>query len=206
MPLGLDLKGGIHLVLQVVTDDALNDELAQDAERIALDLKSSNIPFGTAKKGSGQTIEVDQVDSGRDKEVRDLLAANFSRKYSVRSSVSESKTSYSLSFLGPYVRELQESTVRQALETLDRRVNALGVTEPTLQIYGGSGKEVQDQIIVELPGIDDPERVKELIAEYGPAGAAAGQEGAGRTLHQHRIRRPGQRREDPRRLRDSPVP
>jgi preprotein translocase subunit SecD len=163
MPLGLDLKGGIHLVLQVITDDALNAELAQDAERIAQDLKTRNLPFGMAKKGSGQTIEIDQVDSARDKEVRDLLATNFNRKYVVRSSVSESKTNYSLSFLGPYVRELQESTVRQALETLDRRVNALGVTEPTLQIYGGSGKEVQDQIIVELPGIDDPERVKELI-------------------------------------------
>jgi preprotein translocase subunit SecD len=53
--------------------------------------------------------------------------------------------------------------VRQALETIRRRVDALGVTEPVLQIYGGSGQEVQDQIIVELPGIDDPDRVKSLI-------------------------------------------
>ena len=88
MPLGLDLKGGIHLVLQVVTDDALNAELAQDAERIAQDLKTRNIPFATARKGPGQTVEIDQVDSSRDKEVRELLTTNFSRKYSVRSSVS----------------------------------------------------------------------------------------------------------------------
>ncbi|NWG13217.1 MAG: protein translocase subunit SecD [Acidobacteria bacterium] len=163
MPLGLDLKGGIHLVLQVVTDDALNAELAQDAERIGQELRSRNLSYGIVRKGTGQTIEIEQVDSARDKDVRDYLSSDFGRKYSVRSSVSEGKTNYSLSFQGPYLRQLQESTVRQALETLDRRVNALGVTEPTLQVYGGSGKEVQDQIIVELPGIDDPERVKELI-------------------------------------------
>jgi preprotein translocase subunit SecD len=58
---------------------------------------------------------------------------------------------------------MKESTVRQALETVRRRVDAIGVTEPTLQIYGGSGQDVQDQIIVELPGIDDPERVKDLM-------------------------------------------
>jgi len=58
---------------------------------------------------------------------------------------------------------MQESTVNMALGTIDRRVNALGVTEPTLQIYGGGGGEVDDQIIVELPGIEDRERVKELL-------------------------------------------
>ena len=76
---------------------------------------------------------------------------------------SEGKTNFSLSLLGSYIRETRESTVRQALETIRRRVDALGVTEPSLQIYGGSGQDVQDQIIVELPGIDDPDRVKSLI-------------------------------------------
>ncbi len=161
--LGLDLKGGIHLVLQVVTEDALNQELVQDADRIAQELKTKNISFTESRKGNGETIEIRGVDSGRDKDVRDFLSSNYSRKYVVRSSVTEGKTDYSLSFVGAYLRDMQDSTVRQALETVRRRVDALGVTEPTLQIYGGSGKEVQDQIIVELPGIDDPERVKELI-------------------------------------------
>ncbi len=65
--------------------------------------------------------------------------------------------------MGTYLRDARESTVRQALETIRRRVDALGVTEPSLQIYGESGQEVQDQIIVELPGVDDPDRVKSLI-------------------------------------------
>jgi preprotein translocase subunit SecD len=160
--LGLDLKGGIHLVLRVVTDDALNQELVQDADRIAQELKSKNLQFAGCKKGNGPSVELTGIDPARAGEVRSYLDSTYDRKYSVRSSVSEGKTSFSLAFTPAYTRELQESTVRQALETIRRRVDALGVTEPTLQIYG-SGQEVQDQIIVELPGIDDPERVKSLI-------------------------------------------
>ena len=160
--LGLDLKGGIHLVLQVVTDDALNQELLQDSERISQELKTKNIPFASSKKGNGYSVELAGVDQARESEVRTYLE-NFSRKYTVRSAVVDGKTNFGLTLLGTYVRDTRESTVRQALETIRRRVDALGVTEPTLQIYGGSDQEVQDQIIVELPGIDDPDRVKGLI-------------------------------------------
>ena len=162
--LGLDLKGGIHLVLKVVTDDALNQELAQDAEGISQELKSKNIPFTASKKGNGFSVETTGVDSARANEARAYLESTFGRRYSVRSAVADGKTNFSMSFLGSYTRELRESTVRQALETIRRRVDDLGVTEPTLQIYGGSGEEIQDQIIVELPGIDDPDRVKSIIA------------------------------------------
>jgi len=161
--LGLDLKGGIHLVLQVITDDALNQEIVQDADRIATEFHTRNIPFTVSKKGAGFTVEVQGVDSARDKDARAFFDQFYNRKYTVRSTVVEGKTNYVLGFQASYARETQDSTVRQALETIRRRVDALGVSEPTLQIYGGTGKDVQDQIIVELPGIDDPERVKGLI-------------------------------------------
>jgi preprotein translocase subunit SecD len=161
--LGLDLKGGIHLVLQVVTDDALNQELLQDAERISQELKTRNVAFDASKKGNGYSVEITGIDSSRDNDVRSYLNTTYDRKYTIRSSISQGKTNFTLSLLGSYIRETRESTVRQALETIRRRVDALGVTEPSLQIYGGSGEEVQDQIIVELPGIDDPDRVKSLI-------------------------------------------
>jgi preprotein translocase subunit SecD len=161
--LGLDLKGGIHLVLQVVTDEALNQELLQDADRTSTELRSKGIGFVSAKKSGGFSYDVLGVDSVRDKDVRAFFDQLFTRKYTVRSTVTEGKTNYTLTFVPAYVREMQESTVKNSLETIRRRVDALGVSEPTLQIYGGSGKEVQDQIIVELPGVDDPERVKGLI-------------------------------------------
>ncbi len=161
--LGLDLKGGIHLVLQVVTDDAINQDLLQDAERISQELKTKNITFVAAKKGNGYSVDITGVDSAKDSDVRQFLDTTYNRKYSVRSTVTEGKTNYTLTLVPSYLRDTEESTVKQALETIRRRVDALGVSEPNLQIYGGSQKDVQDQIIVELPGIDDPERVKQLI-------------------------------------------
>lgn len=161
--LGLDLKGGIHLVLRVVTDDALNQELHQDAERVAQELKSKNIPFASSKKGNGYSVEIAGIDPVKANDVRTYLESTYNRKYAARSTVSEGKTNFSLTFVGPYIRDTRESTVRQALETIRRRVDDLGVTEPNLQIYGGSGQDVQDQIIVELPGIDDPDRVKGIL-------------------------------------------
>ena len=163
--LGLDLKGGIHLVLQVKTDDALNQEIAQDAERIASELRDKKISFDSAQKGNGLSVVISGVDSAQDVDVRNYLNPLYDRKYTIRSTTNEGKTAYSMTMLASVVREMQESTVKQALETIRRRVDALGVTEPTLQIYGGSGGQVSDQIIVELPGIDDPERVKELIQD-----------------------------------------
>jgi preprotein translocase subunit SecD len=161
--LGLDLKGGIHLVLRVVTDDALNRELLQDSDRIAQELKSKNISYVSSKKGNGYAVEVVGVDSTKENEVRAYLDTTYNRKYAVRSSFADGKSNFSLNMVASFIRETKESTVRQALETIRRRVDALGVSEPSLQIYGGSGDEVQDQIIVELPGVDDPDRVKELI-------------------------------------------
>ena len=161
--LGLDLKGGIHLVLKVVTDDALNQELRQDSDRIAQELKSKNISYVTSKKGNGYSVEITGVDPSREREVRTYLDSTYSQKYSVRSSVAEGKTNFSLTLTPSYIRDTRESTVRQALETIRRRVDALGVSEPSLQISGIGNGEVQDRIIVELPGVDDPDRVKGLI-------------------------------------------
>lgn len=161
--LGLDLKGGIHLVLQVQTDEALNQMLFQDAERISQDLKTKNIPFASSKKGNGFSIELTGIDSASGNDVRTYLESEYDQKYVLRSKTQEEKTTYSLDLAGSYMRDERERTVRQALETIRRRVDALGVTEPVLQLYGRSGQEIEDQIIVELPGVDDPDRVKSLI-------------------------------------------
>ena len=159
----LDLKGGIHLVLQVMTDDALNQELLQDGEAISQELRSKNIPFESSKKGAGYSVEVTGVDASRLNEARAFLESRFKHRYEIRSTGAGGKTDFTLTLMSSYVRETRESTVRQALETIRRRVDDLGVTEPTLQIYGRSDQDIQDQIIVELPGIDDPDRVKSLI-------------------------------------------
>ena len=163
--LGLDLQGGIHLVLQVVTDEALNQELDQDARSISQSLKTKEIAFDSSRRGEGFFIQVSGIDSAGEKAAREYLDDTYGRSYEIGSRVTEGKTDYTLSFRKSDIRTTRESTVRQAMETVRRRVDQFGVAEPSLQLYGESGEDIQDQIIVELPGVDDPERVKSLIGE-----------------------------------------
>ena len=164
--LGLDLKGGIHLVLQVMTDDALNLELNQIADRIGQEFKTRNISFTSSKKAQtvgDYSLTVLGVDADKANDARQHLQG-YDQRFTLRSTVTDGKTDFTLTMKDGEIRALRESTVSQALETIRRRVDALGVTEPTLQTYGNSGQEVDDQIIVELPGIDDPDRVTGLLA------------------------------------------
>ncbi|MEJ2110834.1 MAG: protein translocase subunit SecD, partial [Acidobacteriota bacterium] len=98
-------------------------------------------------------------------DVRNYLDDTFGKVYDIRSRVTEGMTDFTVSLRPSEVRAMRESTVRQAMETVRRRVDEFGVAEPSLQLYGESGKDIQDQIIVELPGIDDPDRVKGLLDE-----------------------------------------
>ena len=164
--LGLDLKGGTNLVLQVMTDDALNVELNQIADRIAQEFKSRNILFDSSRKAQSAgdySIAVNGIGTDKANDARQYLQS-YEQRFDLRSSITDGKTDFNLTMKSVEIRSLRQSTVRQALETVRRRVDALGVAEPTLQIYGNRGQDVDDQIIVELPGVDDPDRVTGLLS------------------------------------------
>ena len=80
--------------------------------------------------------------------------------------------------------DLKRNTVAQERDTIERRVNALGLTEPTVQDYGASEK--QSEILVELPGVDDPARVKDLIGTTAQLKIVSS---AGRSVADERSRR-----------------
>ena len=164
--LGLDLMGGTNLVLQVMTDEAVNMELNQSAERIAQEFKSRNIPFESSRKSQvdgDYSISVRGVGADSVNDARQYLQT-YDERFDLRSSTTDGNTDFTLRMKSGDIRDLRQSTVRQALETVRRRVDALGVAEPTLQIYGNRGQEVDDQIIVELPGVDDPDRITGLLS------------------------------------------
>jgi preprotein translocase subunit SecD len=164
--LGLDLKGGTNLVLQVMTDDALNVELNQVAERAAQELKSRGIPFESSRKAQtvgDYSFTVRGVGADKANEARQYLQS-YDQRFDLHSAITDGNTDFTLAMKPAEIRDLRQSTVRQALETVRRRVDALGVAEPTLQIYGNRGQDVDDQIIVELPGVDDPDRVTGLLS------------------------------------------
>lgn len=154
--LGLDLEGGMHLVLQVVTDDAVNNETDQEIIRLQEELTEKNITYQAIVKSETRlgSFSVQEFDPEREGQIRKLLDDFFKNwDHSVRGAaiVVELKAG-----VETYLRN---QSVEQARQTLSSRVDELGLTEPTIQRQGLTS----DRIIVELPGVEDPERVKDIL-------------------------------------------
>ena len=149
---GLDLKGGIHLVLQVITDDSINMETDQEVSRLEELLKKNAITFQKVTKEGLGRIAVQGVLADEEGKTRDMFD-QYSRDWD--SSFTGDRGNLTLKPL--VVQFLRDQSVDQAKQTIDNRINQFGVAEPLIQ------KQGRDKIVVELPGVDDPERVKELI-------------------------------------------
>src|SRR3989442_8456275 len=155
--LGLDLKGGIHMVMRVKTDDAVKAEIDLSQERIRSALGEKGLAAQKTSADGVDAMILEGIDSARIGEIRDLLARQFPQ--------------YQASSPGPGRLRLQlkaqdengirDSAVRQALETIRTRVDKFGVAEPTIQRQGTGAHA--DRVLVQLPGVEDPERVKDLI-------------------------------------------
>src|SRR2546425_2429909 len=155
--LGLDLKGGIHLVLQVVTDDALNATV-DDAVQTARDQATrKGIVFGSAQRVDVTSFAVEGVEPARVKDMRDLLKDFFrAPDWDIRE---PAEGRFVVKMTDGYVRRIKDSTVKEAIKTLERRVNQLGVADPVITEHGSRG----DQILVQLPGVTDVEQAKRVI-------------------------------------------
>ena len=158
--LGLDLRGGVHLILQVVVEEAVNAETDNTVGRIQQDLKTANLSFSQAYKpdpAKPDVIRVEGTETAKASDVRSTLEAKYSGEYDVSGGGADS--SFTLTMKPMVVTALEKKTVQQAIETIRDRVDTLGVSEPKIEEYG-LGK---NQILVELPGIDDLDRVMSII-------------------------------------------
>jgi len=154
--LGLDLRGGIHLVLQVVVEDALNPT-TDDAVTTARDQAGrKGIQIGPVVRVSPTAFTVEGVEPARVKDMRDLLRDFFRTGWEVKES-GEGKFTVEMNEL--YQRQLKSQTVQEAIRTLERRVNVRGVSERVIAAQGARG----DQILVQLPGVTDVEQAKRII-------------------------------------------
>ncbi|HEY7291117.1 MAG TPA: protein translocase subunit SecD [Vicinamibacterales bacterium] len=157
--LGLDLKGGVHLVLRVQTDDALKGETQADMERLREELQTRKIPTTNLVLVGPTQFRVEGVPTDQDAAFRTAaqeVQANFDRGSGVSGS-------YTFTMKPNVVINLREEAVVQARQTIERRVNELGVTEPSIAQQGNNG----DQILVQLPGVSDVERAKGIIQSTG---------------------------------------
>jgi preprotein translocase subunit SecD len=154
--LGLDLKGGVHLVLRVQTDDALKLETQTSSERLREELARVGIKTGNVTVMNPTTFSIEGVPEAQDAEFRRIadeqLLTMFNRE-------SGANGSYTFMLKPNMVVTLRNEAVNQALQTIERRVNELGVAEPIVAPHGSAG----DQILVQLPGVTDVARAKEII-------------------------------------------
>ena len=163
--LGLDLKGGTHLVMQVQVQDAVKADLEQTAERLKEELKKQNIGFG-----SMDVNEVTRVEDA-DKVMLTIKGISAAQTSAFRNVVSEhypnyiltalNSTDYTMALKPTDLLELKSDTVKRAVDTIGNRIDQLGLAEKSVQPYGQSASTYQ--ILIQLPGVDDPARAKELI-------------------------------------------
>lgn len=157
--LGLDLQGGIHLVLQVQTEDALEAEVDQARERWETGLRELEASFAETRVVD-QKVEILGVSQASGAAVENYLDG-WVPNWSYQSRAREGNLDFSIQMSPTYRKALAATSVRQAREIIARRIDQYGVAEPTITVYGSG--DIPDQIIVELPGVEDFERVKNLI-------------------------------------------
>jgi preprotein translocase subunit SecD len=156
LKLGLDLRGGVHLVMRVHTDEALRTHTLTTVEQVREALKTAGVAFGSLTAKTPTTFDVTGVPGDRDAEFRRVLDEQTATVYQRSSGAGGS---YTFTIREDVEKNMREDTIVQAFDTIDRRVNELGVTEPTMSRYGEGGQ----QILVQLPGVTDVNRAKEII-------------------------------------------
>jgi preprotein translocase subunit SecD len=158
--LGLDLKGGTHLILQVQVNDAINADSDRAVERLKDDLKSKNIAYGEIVKPDPQNhpelIVINGVSPQSISDFRSLVSDRLADAYDLTSGANNS---FTLTMKPSVVKDTKTKAQQQAIETIRNRIDQLGVSEPVIQEHGLG----DFQILVQLPGVDDPARVKEIM-------------------------------------------
>ena len=159
--LGLDLKGGSHLVLQVQLEEAIAQHCDETVDELKNQLHAKNIGVGEIREIDDTHILVRDVESTSAGAFRDLVNSQFT-DWTMAAAAGET-SGYELTMKPSVIADIRQTTMNQTLETITRRINALGLTEPTIAFTGRG----DDEILVQLPGVGDPTAAKEVIRAGG---------------------------------------
>ncbi len=157
--LGLDLKGGTHLILQVQVNDAVNVDSDNVVARLKEDMRARKINYTEIGKPDPVNHPDMVVIKGVPPEQRSDLQSIVADRLPEYNLTSGTENSYTLTMKAQSLADLKNRAVAQAIETIRNRIDSLGVSEPVIQEHGLG----QYQILVQLPGVDDPARVKEIM-------------------------------------------
>jgi len=157
--LGLDLQGGMHLILEVEADKALENAIERYGADIEELLYNERVPFDYVKRTGARELELRVADAEAKERVKNLLERNFPVLKQDRVDEAKEGITFSLSVDSKEASQIKQTATEQALETIRNRIDQFGVAEPSIQLQG------TDQIAVQLPGIKDPKRAIELIGK-----------------------------------------
>jgi len=151
--LGLDLRGGVHFLLQVDMETALANRLESLANNIRTDLRNKSVPYESVTR-NGLVIDIvfanEQALAAAEKEIR-------SEDAQVTDNSSNGAYQLQVTLLPQAVQRIEALALQQNINTLHNRINALGVAEPLIQQQGA------DRIVVQLPGVEDTTEAKEIL-------------------------------------------
>jgi preprotein translocase subunit SecD len=159
--LGLDLQGGTHLILQVQVQEAISGETDQTLDHITSTLRDKGVRYDDIRKLNDTQILIHNIAPEQAGTARNLINDQFP-DWDISPAPGEN-SGYVVTMKQSRVVNIQQQTMDQAEETIRRRIDALGLTEPLVAPYGQGDNE----IIVELPGEGDPNRAKSVIQAGG---------------------------------------
>jgi preprotein translocase subunit SecD len=155
MYLGLDLRGGVHFMLQVDMQAALSKKAESLAGDIRTVLREKNVRHGGINR-NGQTIEIRLRDAQTLEAAKRVIAEQFAE---LQTTDAPDGSDYKLtaSIKPVAARNVQDQALKQNITTLHNRINELGVAEPVIQQQG------LDRIVVQLPGVQDTAKAKDIL-------------------------------------------
>src|SRR5579864_5448261 len=157
--LGLDLKGGTHLILQVQVNDAINVDTDNAVEVLKAGMRSARINYAEITKPDPVNHPEQIVIKGVPPEATSDLRNLVSDKLPEYEATSAANNTWTIAMKPTAVTDTKNRAVTQAIETIRNRIDQLGVSEPVIEEHGLG----QYQILVQLPGVDDPARVKAIM-------------------------------------------
>jgi len=159
--LGLDLRGGTHLILQVMVDEAVAAEVDRAADRMKELLQGKKVTFASIIRSVNRVdaITIKGIDNNKIADLRSIVDLNFSA-YELSGGTDGE---YQLTMKPNEVALLKTNAVSRSIETIRSRVDLLGVSEPVIQEHGLG----ENQILVQLPGLDDPTRIRSMLVDTG---------------------------------------
>jgi preprotein translocase subunit SecD len=155
--LGLDLRGGSHIIMQVETQSAIKYEMDLTVSRIGQALKEKGVTFGGMTTPSNGVLEIKGTDPGKRGDVRRVLD-DYVGQWDIRD---QGAGNWRITMPPTIQNTIETNAVETTLTTIRNRIDELGVREPTVQKEGIKG----DRILIQLPGVEDPERAKEVMQD-----------------------------------------